>query len=259
MGIALYTAAHRTGHSNPVGCCIRSSSNRRKVSISLRQNQYMMQVLSIGWNAVPRGLENAGLPDQSRFALHAECNALVFADRSLLPGSTLYVTQFPCLHCALQIIQVASFIGQIASYIGSSICCVLLGLRSAWSEIPYRVSHFVSRVVEGQNHSVVSSSLLLAFISYQATPPMLCQSGSHTQRTGTSPRNKKFAKQTDVWRGSWMVWFFNGSWGPTKIKKISGTLHCAPHHLCWLAPRRGRSCIQSTCFPHGDSIRFVHA
>ena len=37
------------------------------------------------------------------FMAHAESNAIFFADRQKLVGSTIYVTGFPCVHCALEI------------------------------------------------------------------------------------------------------------------------------------------------------------
>lgn len=39
------------------------------------------------------------------YMIHAEQNALNFADRTKLPGSTLYVTHFPCKVCANNIAQ----------------------------------------------------------------------------------------------------------------------------------------------------------
>lgn len=64
-----------------------------------------------GMNGLPRGLSD----DPERLnnrewkyaaTIHAETNAILFADRNRLEGSTIYVTHPPCGQCAAKIIQV---------------------------------------------------------------------------------------------------------------------------------------------------------
>lgn len=67
------------------------------------------QVLSLGYNGFPRGVEDIDLRYQDRavklkFVVHAERNALdnAFVD---VRGSTLYSTLCPCNDCAKGIVQ----------------------------------------------------------------------------------------------------------------------------------------------------------
>lgn len=65
-------------------------------------------VVSTGYNGPPSGVDDTSLnltrPTKYRYMRHAEANALTYADRSRLLGSTLYVTGIPCPRCMLDII-----------------------------------------------------------------------------------------------------------------------------------------------------------
>lgn len=67
------------------------------------------QVLSIGYNGFPRGVQDDSSRYEDReckhaFVVHAERNALdnAFTD---VRGTTMYVTHFPCNECAKGIVQ----------------------------------------------------------------------------------------------------------------------------------------------------------
>lgn len=67
------------------------------------------RIISVGFNGFPRGIaDDARLNDKTEkyeHIIHAEINALTFAQRSL-DGCTLYVWPLPpCARCATQIIQ----------------------------------------------------------------------------------------------------------------------------------------------------------
>lgn len=77
---------------------------------------YDHRVLSIGFNGYPKGVPDLNLFDREyKLAriVHAEMNALMFADAPL-EGATMYVWPMPpCSHCAGPIIQAG--IGRIVS------------------------------------------------------------------------------------------------------------------------------------------------
>lgn len=65
------------------------------------------RVISIGYNGVPRGVDEPKIGDREGKLLrtiHAEENALAFAYRDV-EGCRMYVSFPPCAHCAAQIIQ----------------------------------------------------------------------------------------------------------------------------------------------------------
>ena len=66
------------------------------------------RVVSLGYNGYPRGIEDTADTDPREIKLwktiHAEKNALLFANRSL-EFCTLYVTHHPCPTCAAKIVQ----------------------------------------------------------------------------------------------------------------------------------------------------------
>lgn len=65
------------------------------------------RVVSIGFNGPPRGTDDSALADRERKllrVLHAEANAILFAQRSL-QGHSIYVTHHPCASCAAMIVQ----------------------------------------------------------------------------------------------------------------------------------------------------------
>jgi dCMP deaminase len=66
-------------------------------------------IASTGYNGFPRGVvdHETRLDDRQErllFTVHAELNAILMA-REPLHGYTMYVTHFPCAHCAAAIVQ----------------------------------------------------------------------------------------------------------------------------------------------------------
>lgn len=98
----------------------RSDCERSKVgAIVVKDNR----IRSTGYNGAPAGMDGCGtcprrtstaVPGRSSYtdgetrcvAVHAEANALLYCDRSDLPGSTLFITREPCGDC-LKLIQAA--------------------------------------------------------------------------------------------------------------------------------------------------------
>lgn len=71
----------------------------------------MGRVVSTGYNGLPRGLSTdefttSERPAKYQHIVHADLNAILFADRHALPGSTMYLPFLPCCECAKAIIQV---------------------------------------------------------------------------------------------------------------------------------------------------------
>jgi dCMP deaminase len=67
------------------------------------------RVLSLGYNGFPKGISDDKRLDNRetkyKMVVHAECNALLFASKSLV-GCTMYTYPFmPCSSCAGMIIQ----------------------------------------------------------------------------------------------------------------------------------------------------------
>lgn len=64
------------------------------------------RIVSTGYNGPPQGVkdEYTDRTQKLRRTLHAETNALAFAQRNVR-GCTIYVTHPPCSQCAAQIIQ----------------------------------------------------------------------------------------------------------------------------------------------------------
>lgn len=94
MDMALLVSGWSKDPSTKVGAVIADPAHR---------------VVSTGYNGLPRGLvdDEARLTDREvklRLTLHAEHNAILFAQRDLL-GCTIYVSAHPCAHCAAQIVQ----------------------------------------------------------------------------------------------------------------------------------------------------------
>lgn len=60
-----------------------------------------------GFNGLPRGCNDARLLDQFRVSstVHAEANAVAAAARTVMSGTTLFVTEPPCAQCAALLIQ----------------------------------------------------------------------------------------------------------------------------------------------------------
>lgn len=105
MANAILVSSRSKDPHNRVGACIVNNENK---------------VLSIGYNGLPRGMnddefdwnstgELTGIKRNIKdyYVVHAERNAILNYRGSLedLKGSTLYVTWFPCYECTKEIIQ----------------------------------------------------------------------------------------------------------------------------------------------------------
>lgn len=100
MGLAHLSSLRSKDPSTKVGACIVDEDKK---------------VVSIGYNGMPRGIEDnelpwgkgEGLESKYLYVCHAEFNAILNTrNGSALKGCTLYVTLFPCNECAKAIIQV---------------------------------------------------------------------------------------------------------------------------------------------------------
>jgi len=92
LGLADHASKKSKDPSTKVGAVLVDNENR---------------VVSLGYNGFARGTADhkklyLDRPEKHRRVLHAECNALLFADR---PGVTLYVTHPPCSQCTAMAIQ----------------------------------------------------------------------------------------------------------------------------------------------------------
>lgn len=84
-----------------------SYCERRKVGALIVRDK---MIISDGYNGTPSGFENICEDDDNKtkpYVLHAEANAITKIARSgnSSDGSTLYVTDSPCLECSKLIIQ----------------------------------------------------------------------------------------------------------------------------------------------------------
>lgn len=106
IGSAILASARSKDPHNQVGACIIDRENR---------------ILSVGYNGLPRGMndddfdwlstgEVTGIKKNIKdyYVVHAERNAILNYRGNLkdLKDSTLYVTWYPCVECAKEIIQV---------------------------------------------------------------------------------------------------------------------------------------------------------
>ena len=96
------TAAKKSKDPNcQVGVAIRGAHN---------------ETVATGFNGLPIGLSDRGLEDREkklRRTLHAEVNALIFADPRKLPGAAIYTTKPVCHHCASVICQYHGLYGPL--------------------------------------------------------------------------------------------------------------------------------------------------
>ena len=99
MGIAVLSSLRSKDPSTKVGACIVDNEHK---------------VVSIGYNGMPRGIEEENLPwekgegleSKYLYVCHAEFNAILNTrNGATLQGCSLYVTLFPCNECAKAIIQ----------------------------------------------------------------------------------------------------------------------------------------------------------
>jgi len=84
-----------------------SYCERRKVGALLVKDR---MIISDGYNGTPSGFENVCEDENNNtksYVLHAEANAItkVAKSHNSSQGSTLYVTDSPCIECAKLIIQ----------------------------------------------------------------------------------------------------------------------------------------------------------
>lgn len=67
------------------------------------------KIIETGYNGIPRGVldrpSRMMRPDKYKFVCHAEQNLVAHAARSVLSGSTVYVTHAPCCDCAKLLIN----------------------------------------------------------------------------------------------------------------------------------------------------------
>jgi len=95
LELAEHVSAWSKDPSTKVGCCITDSKNR---------------VVSVGYNGFPIGVDDNedylnNRDKKLQRTIHAEPNAILFAQRDLT-DHTLYVYPFPpCVNCAALIIQ----------------------------------------------------------------------------------------------------------------------------------------------------------
>ncbi len=100
LDLATLIGSWSKDRSRGVGCVFVGSAN---------------QILSTGYNGLPRGIDddvNARheRPEKYDWTEHAERNAIYNAARSgtILEGSFVYTSLFPCVACARAIIQVGA-------------------------------------------------------------------------------------------------------------------------------------------------------
>lgn len=84
-----------------------SYCKRRQVGALLVKDR---MIISDGYNGTPSGFENVCEEDDNttkQYVLHAEANAItkVAKSNNSSEGSTLYITDSPCMECAKLIIQ----------------------------------------------------------------------------------------------------------------------------------------------------------
>jgi dCMP deaminase len=94
LDLAELVATWSKDPSTQVGAVIVDPSNR---------------VVSLGFNGMPRGVSDdeeilADRDEKLRRIIHAEVNALLFAQRTVV-GYSIYVNRPPCGQCAAKIIQ----------------------------------------------------------------------------------------------------------------------------------------------------------
>lgn len=102
MGIALVSAERSKDPERQVGACIVNDAKR---------------IVGIGYNGFPTGCHDDEFPwtkkldkrskldSKDMYVCHAELNAVLNRYSADLNNCTMYVTRFPCYHCAQIIIQ----------------------------------------------------------------------------------------------------------------------------------------------------------
>lgn len=86
----------------------RSEDPNTKVGCIILDEKH--RVVSAGYNSLPTGLSKEEFslerPEKYIHIVHADMNAILFAERSRLVNSTMYLPFLPCCECAKAIIQV---------------------------------------------------------------------------------------------------------------------------------------------------------
>ena len=87
--------------------------------------------VATGFNGLPIGLDDSAVHDREkklRRVLHAEVNALIFADPRRLSGATLYTTKAVCHRCAAVICQYHGLYGPL------TVVQPVIERESSWAE-----------------------------------------------------------------------------------------------------------------------------
>ena len=95
MGIAQLSAKRSKDPNTQVGACLVGENNK---------------ILGIGYNGFPRGCDDDQFswerPEKYLYVCHAEVNCILNVNNfTLVKGSKLYTTLFPCNECTKVIIQ----------------------------------------------------------------------------------------------------------------------------------------------------------
>lgn len=94
MGMAKLIATLSRDEETQHGCVLVDSVGR---------------IISCGYNGPIAGLDDSKVPtsrpDKYPYMIHAETNAVLFAESRRLPGSTTYITGFPCSSCTRSLLQ----------------------------------------------------------------------------------------------------------------------------------------------------------
>lgn len=94
------------------------------------------RIVSVGFNGFPRGIEDiiTDRDEKLRRTIHAEENALLFANRSV-EGCTIYVTHHPCARCTAKLIQVGIskivYLNQLSVVWGQEVYSAKIMLKEA--------------------------------------------------------------------------------------------------------------------------------
>lgn len=93
MAMAMWASAKSRDPDSQVGAYIVSVTNKHT---------------SPGWNDIPYQINdvevNWSRPEKYPYIIHAEKNAIRFADNKKIAGATIYVTSRPCPGCMLEIV-----------------------------------------------------------------------------------------------------------------------------------------------------------
>lgn len=83
-----------------------SHANRRQVGALLVSNEG--KIIGTGYNGTPHGVDNSCEDTDNvtfDYVIHAELNCILNSTTNDLSGSTIYITDSPCIKCAASILQ----------------------------------------------------------------------------------------------------------------------------------------------------------